>query len=307
MTDLSSAVFQMVVLLIVTIAGFVAGRLKFLDEYTRAKMGSMLINITLPCMIVASAGDLSVAEVGDQIVPAFVLGTVLFWFQFVCNWILRTPKEKRNLYLFMSLFSNMAFVGMAVASSLYGHAAVLYSSIYLLMGNVFLFSAGMYVLNRGRSEDGFNWRSMVSPPMVACLIALVLLFSGWHLPEVVGSSLSLIGSITAPVAMMIVGAIVSDSSLQMIAAEWRLYPYTFIRQLAIPLLAFVALRPLVADPVLLGSFIVMFGMPVGSLAPAMAVIMHQEPELPAKGTIITTVLSFITIPLLVALMNAIAY
>lgn len=64
------------------------------------------------------------------------------------------------------------------------------------------------------------------------------------------------------------------------------------------------LRLLSPDPLALNVLIVMLAMPVGSLASALASAYGQDPKLPAHGTVLTTVASFITIPLIVAVTTA---
>lgn len=58
MADISNAIFQMAILLIVTLVGYLAARLGYLDMYVKDKVTALLLNITLPCMILASAGNL---------------------------------------------------------------------------------------------------------------------------------------------------------------------------------------------------------------------------------------------------------
>ena len=65
--DLSAAILQMTVLLIVVVVGIIATKLGYLDEGVRAKLSQVINNITLPCMIVASAGALDASALGGQI------------------------------------------------------------------------------------------------------------------------------------------------------------------------------------------------------------------------------------------------
>lgn len=58
MADISNAIFQMAILLIVTLVGYLEARLGYLDMYVKDKVTALLLNITLPCMILASAGNL---------------------------------------------------------------------------------------------------------------------------------------------------------------------------------------------------------------------------------------------------------
>lgn len=136
--------------------------------------------------------------------------------------------------------------------------------------------------------------------MVACIIAIVLLFAGVKLPELLDTTFATIGQITAPLAMMIVGAIVANHSLRQVLAQWQLYPLSLLRQLVFPLLAWFALRGAGIDATLMGTFITMFGMPVGAMAASMCEMRGVSGSFAARYTVISTVLSFVMLPVLLA-------
>ena len=53
----------MAILIIVAAVGFLAAKLDYLDEYTNQKLTKLLLNITLPCMVVASVHGLSLIHI----------------------------------------------------------------------------------------------------------------------------------------------------------------------------------------------------------------------------------------------------
>lgn len=79
------------------------------------------------------------------------------------------------------------------------------------------------------------WKSVVNPSMVASLVAIVLLLSGVRLPLVLEDAMSTLGSVTSPIAMMIVGALKSGVNLRAVVNEARIYPFILIRQIVVPL------------------------------------------------------------------------
>ena len=307
MVDLSGAVSQMVVLLLIACAGYLAAKLDFLDQHTVGKLTKLLLNVTLPCMILASVGDLDARAAQGQIAWAFGLSALQFFLLLAAgalsNLVLRTPRKERRLYLFMSVCTNTGFIGLPVATAIYGSQTVVISSIFIMVISVFVYSIGFGILARG--DDGpvkIPWKSMVNPAVVACLAALALFFAGARLPGLLEDALGMLGGITSPVAMLIVGVLMAGANLKDVVTEWRMYPYIVIRQLLVPLALFLALRALVPDAALVGVFVVMFAMPVGSMASAFAAQFGQDSMLAAKGTVLSTAASFAVIPVLVAVM-----
>lgn len=177
---------------------------------------------------------------------------------------------------------------------------------------MFVYGVGFVMLAKDdplRAEYGEDakvsipWRSIVNPSMIASVLALVLFFTGWQVPELVQDSLSLLGGITAPIAMLVVGVIVARSPMKNVVKEVRLYPYMIIRQLILPALFYWGFTALGVSPLLAAVFMLMFAMPAGSMCPTFVAQYNGNAQLAAKATIITTVGSFVFIPLLVAFMG----
>lgn len=317
MADISNAVFQMAILLIVTAVGYVAAKLAYLDMRVKDKITALLLNITLPCMIIASAGNLDASSLGMQVPLSLLLGAVAFFLwvlvAFLFNVVFRVPKQQRPLYYFMSVCSNTSFIGIPVADALFGESAALLCSVFIMATSTLMYSFGIALLVGGgtdlsklkSSEDQIHViiRAVISPLTVSALLAIALVFSGFKMPALVQESMDLIGSITPPVAMMLVGVIIANEKVGNVLREWRLYPYIIIRQLLASAGAYVVLSLFIADPVLLGIFTVMFAMPVGSMAPMFCASYGKDAVLPAKGTILSTVASFAIVPCLVAFIS----
>lgn len=317
MTDITNAVFQIAVLLIVTAIGYVAAKLGYLDMNVKDKITSLLLNITLPCMIIASAGNLDASTLGIQVPLSLLLGAVAFFLwvlvAFLFNVVFLVPKKQRPLYYFMSVCSNTSFIGIPVADALYGESAALLCSVFIMATSTLMYSVGIALLvggGNGLSEQKSSKsqvlvviHAVISPLTVSALLAIVLVFSGFKMPVLIQESMDLVGSITPPVAMMLVGVIIANEKVGNVLREWRLYPYILIRQLLASAGAYVVLSFFINDPVLLGIFTVMFAMPVGSMAPMFCASYGKDAVLPAKGTILSTIASFAIVPCLVAFIS----
>lgn len=93
------------------------------------------------------------------------------------------------------------------------------------------------------------------------------------------------------------------SPMKNVVKEVRLYPYMIIRQLFLPALFYWGFTALGVSPLLVAVFMLMFAMPAGSMCPTFVAQYNGNAQLAAKATIITTVGSFVFIPLLVAFMG----
>lgn len=307
-------------LVLVTLIGCVAARAGFLTSEVRPKLSALIFNVTLPCTILASVGEVDSSAGTEQITWSFVLGAALFFVMLAAAALaclaLRVPRDERPLYLFMGVLTNTGFIGFAVLESLFGGGSVFLGSIFIAVSNVFLYSIGVGVLTSGGEKNGEKnaasarssrlagmLRNVLNVPMVASVIALVVFFSGVPLPDPVAQAVDMVGGATSPLAMMLVGLAIAEADLRRVLGNGRLWGFSAIRFLLVPAACHLLLAPMVSDPLSLGVFIVMLAMPTGSMAAAIASTYGRPGELLSQGTIVSTVASFVIVPVLMALMG----
>lgn len=318
--DILTVIGSMGSLVLVTLIGYVAARAGFLTSEVRPKLSALIFNVTLPCTILASVGEVDSSAGTEQVTWSFVLGTALFFVMLAAAALaclaLRVPRDERPLYLFMGVLTNTGFIGFAVLESLFGGGSVFLGSIFIAVSNVFLYSIGVGVLTSGSEKndekDVASMRSfrlvgilknVLNVPMVASVIALVVFFSGVPLPGPVAQAVDMVGGATSPLAMMLVGLAIAEADLRRVLGNGRLWGFSAIRFLLVPAACYLLLAPVVPDALSLGVFIVMLAMPTGSMAAAIASTYGRPGELLSQGTIVSTIASFAIVPVLMALMG----
>ena len=81
--------------------------------------------------------------------------------------------------------------------------------------------------------------------------------------------------------------------------ELRVYVYTLVKQLILPIIAYPIIAFLIKDHYLRGLTLIMLSMPVGSSAVLFTNKYGGDSELAAKTIFMTTLISVFTIPLVV--------
>lgn len=332
MTDMAGVLGSMFSLILVTALGYAAARLGYLTAEIRPKLSSLIFNITLPCTIFASVGEVDSSTGGDQILWSVILGAALFFVMIAAAalacLVLRVPRSQRGNFLFQGVLTNTGFIGFAVLESIFGGASVFLGSIFIAISNVPLYSLGIAALTSGGAgekgagekragekgaragaEPGGALRrvlkNMLNVPLVVSLLAMAVFFARIPVPTPIMQMADMTGGITAPLAMMLVGLSIADADLRGVLADARLWGFTLIRFLLAPLAAYLVLAPVVSSELALGVFVVMLAMPTGSMAGPIAASYGQDGELAARGTIVSTLASFAIVPLLMWFMTAV--
>jgi predicted permease len=108
---------------------------------------------------------------------------------------------------------------------------------------------------------------------------------------------------TTPLSMFIIGAMLADVKLKDMFNDFPVYYANFIKLIAAPIIVYFALRLLGAEKTLLYICVILASMPTASLIGVLAERYNVNKEIASKCAFLTTILSMITIPAVISLMD----
>ncbi len=304
--DITVIFMQMVQLFLVIGLGYILYLVKILDKDFNKKLTSLLLSVTTPALIISSVLSQDSQQSLSDVAIVFIAAIVIFGILPLVGWVIakivRTKKEQLGLYIFMTMFSNIGFMGFPVMKAIFGDGAVFYTAIFNMIFNLLIFSFGVLLMNYGGAKKvKIRFKDMLTPGVIASLIALLIYFTKLQVPGVVATTITMVGDITTPIAMILIGSTLATIPFKEVFTEIRLYPYTLIKQVILPILAFPILNACLSDPLILGVSLIVISMPVANSAVLFATQYNRDVSLAAKAVFMTTLLSIVTIPLIVAL------
>jgi hypothetical protein len=303
--DIQVVLNQMIQLFLILGLGYFLFKINILDEDFNKKLNRLILNVTTPAMIISSVTGNSETNI-NTLLFVFVIAVIVYIalpiIGYVVVKLMRIPKRQQGLYIFMTVFSNIGFMGFPVMKSIFGQEAVFYTAIFNMIFNILVYSLGIVLINYGKdTKVKYNKKDLLSPGIIASLIAIIIYLSQITLPSVIVNCLSMVGDTTTPLAMMMIGATLGTINIKNVFNELRMYPYTIIKQIIIPIISYPILAYFIKDPLILGITLINIAMPVGNSAVIFSYAYDGDVELAAKGVFITTLMSIITIPLIVSL------
>lgn len=293
---------QMIILFIIMLVGYLAYRIHIITKENSKKFTSLVVNIANPCFILSgvTADSNSVRE--DRLILilgiAIAMYVVLILLGMIIPVILRVPPNTYGIYRGMTVFSNIGFIGLPVVSGIYGKNTLLYAAVFVLPYNLLVYTYGVYLMKNGSPKDGkirFQAKLMFNPGVIATLLAIVIYVLQLNLPYVIISSVDIVGSLTVPLSMMIIGASFATMNIAEIFKDIKLLMFSGIKLLIIPIIGVFLIKMVVHDSIIYGICIIMLATPVGSMVPMLSQVYGGEYELGARGVAVTSVLSIITI------------
>ncbi len=301
--NLSSVINQLISLFLMMFVGFIAAKAGIVTPDFRKKLSHFTLNIAGPGVILSSALDSDIS--GGSMLLA--VGTaVLFYVLTVASAavlvrLTRTPKAQQGMDQLLLIFTNVGFMGIPVVQSVYGLEGVAYVSMFILVFNLLFFSYGLALIS-GRLN--FNIRSMCNPCIVAAVLAFFFGVTGLHLPAALESTLSSIGAMNTPLAMIIIGASLAHSDVRAALTNPRLYRVGVLSMIVMPLIAFAAMRALPLPPVLIGVAVLEAAMPIAGNCGMASDIYTPEDMTASHAIIVSTLMSALTLPLFSAMLLA---
>lgn len=301
--NLSAMITQLISLFLMMLTGYIAARAGVITADFRKRLSAFTLNTACPGIIISSV--LESKSVPSDMIGA--LGASIFFYLALMILaalvvrVFRTKKENIGLDQLMLIFTNVGFMGIPVIQSVYGADGVALLSMFIMSFNIFFFSYGVMLIQRGAK---FNPKSLINASIIASLIALLLGITGWHLPEVIENTLASIGAMNTPLAMIIIGSSLAFCSIGETLRNKRLYRIAFLRMLLMPLLMLLVVRFVPMNPMLAGICVIMSAMPIAGNCGMLSDLYTPEDMTASHAVIFTTLLSGVTLPLICALMAA---
>lgn len=297
----------MVMLFTMVILGYAACKLGYMGDKFDKKLSSIVVDITCPLLVLSSVmGD----EMPDRslILPlvgvGFLTYIILLVFGFWVPRFISKNHDDQGMIGFSLMFANVGFIGYPIVASIFGPKAVFYAALLNVPNTFFIFTAGVMLVKGEYSIRQFNPKVLLSPALIGAFIAALLVAFGVHTPEMIARPITMVGNITVPVALMIIGSSMARLPLREIIGSGKVYATSFLRLVIVPLSVYFLFRLCGVNTLINNINTVVIAMPVASFGTMFCMKYGRNPSLMTEATFITTLFSIITIPLITLLFGA---
>ena len=300
-------VFQtMLKLFLLLVLGFVLFKCHIFDEYTNKKISALIVNVASPMLIISSIAGV---EGNNKSVVFLMIGAgILMYIGFIIlgkiiNRIFPFPKKDWPVYECMVVFANTGFMGYPVLLDVFGQEAVFYASLIHMAFNFFVYTYAIMCLTKGDdNEFKLNFKQLLTPGIVLIFIGIIIYLFDIQLPSVLMDTINCVGSLTAPLSMMMIGSSLAVYPIKDSFTDWRSYVFAFVRLIIVPFVTMIVCRLIHINPYYANITIITNAMPVGSMVLMLATQYNANVKIVTRNIVVSTLLSVITIPIVVATM-----
>lgn len=297
----------MVVLFSIILLGYFVNKIKILDKTTNMKLSQLVLKVTTPALILSSvaSGGESLVDKGE-IISIFFIGIGMYLFLILFAWgvvkLLKYNDENSVIYQMMIIFPNYGFIGYPILGSLYGNSVIFPYSILHIPFNLLLFSYGVYLIKKGDGGNKFKFKDVLNPGVIASLIAMFIFLLDIKLPDLFVQTCSLVGDSTIPLSMLLIGSSLALIPIKSIFNESKIYVITCIKLIIFPIIIFYIAKIFLNDELIISFIILSVALPTASSVGMLTTQYGLSEKIGSVGVFITTILSIITLPFIIALL-----
>lgn len=294
----------MVVLFIIVVLGYALCKLGYMGEDFDRKLSSIVVDVTCPLLILSSVMGESLPD-RTLILPLLGVGfltyVLLLVFGFFVPRLIAADRDDQGMIGFALMFANVGFIGYPIVSSIFGAKAVFYAALLNMPNTFFIFTAGVMLVKGEYSVRKLNLKLLFSPAMIAAFVAALLVALDVHTPEIVARPVTMVGTITVPAALMIIGSSMARLPLHDIIGSPKVYVASVVRLGVVPVSLYFLFKVCGVSDIVNEINTVVIAMPVASFGTMFCMKYGRNPALMTEMTFITTVGSIFTIPLITML------
>jgi predicted permease len=305
----SIALANVLVTLFYILPGFIICKMKRASTDHLVTLSGILVYVCAPCMVISAFLSLDfspqiLANMGLFFVITLALQCA---FMGIVYAIIRKKSDdpKYRLMTIGMVLGNVGFFGLPIVRALLPNnpEVAAYSIVYIVTMNILVFTVGVFCLTGDKKYMSIR-PAIFNPTIFGFSIGFPLFLFGAKaiLPITLINSVSLLGNLSTPLCMLILGIRLATVSLPKLFTRPAVYIICIGKLLLFPLFAFFAVKWLPLPEAFKASILILSATPCASVIFNLSEMHRVDAELAANCILLSTLMCFLTIPTLVLLL-----
>lgn len=305
MTLAATAFNQIMIMFLIILIGIFCYRINLIDKITNKKLSDVVLLLVNPIVIIISYQREFKDTLLTGLLVSLILAVVTHIFGIVIGYvIIRGNKHKADLAIerFAVVYSNCGFIGIPMAGGLFGSEGVFYITAYMTIFNLLVWTHGV-ILMTGKANVRSITKALLSPSVVATMIGFLLFVTRIILPDVFKETLTYIGDMNTPLAMLVAGITIAQTDLKKLFLKFRIYYISFLKLLFVPVAMLLLFRLFKLPEVVLLTSVLAAACPTAATVNLFALRYEKNYLYASEIFAVSTVLSLLTIPAVMFIAN----
>ena len=300
--------FAVAVLLLTAVPGFILQKKKIVSEKCMSDMSKVLLYACQPCLAIYTfeSAEFSVDKLRQM--GIFVLLAIAIHAIMLGGSVLvlrrRFSDAAYRVMCIGTTFTNCAFFGIPIIEALLPEAAadlVIFTTVYALVMNILGWTVGSTIIS-GDSKYTSLKKILVNPATIGTLSAFLIFVLPISLPTQLMSMIIIIGRMTTPISMFIMGMRLATANLKEIFGSFKPYLTSVVKLTLMPTIAFLMLLPLPLPTEVKQTFYIICASPSASIVLNFSELVGRGQKDAAATVLLSTMISILTLPLMMLLL-----
>lgn len=294
------------ILLLYAVPGFILSKTKAVTTSSLPAFSKVLMYVCQPCLTLYTFNDVDFTPhlfknmllflAVITVVQLVMMGLIFLMFR-------KKQEEVRyRVYTVASTFGNCAFFGVPILEALLpGTDAVVFTNMYFVSMSLLGWTVASAIITRDKKYISVK-KIILNPAVLIMAVALPLFILQIKLPDRLYGAVSVVGKMTTPLCMMIMGIRLGSMSFKSIFAGKMQYLIVVVKQMIFPLFAFGIACLLPWEEYIKQTMFILACCPVASVVLNFAELLGEGQEEAADMLLLGTMLCILTMPIMLLIL-----
>ena len=310
------SIFPIIVMIAI---GYILKKRHWFHHTFSENVSKLITNVALPCSIFYSVLKYlnmeALKEVSNRLIFTFASVIIGYVAAFFVIKLVKMREGRRGVFYNAVVNANTIFIGLPLNMALFGEAASKYYLMYYITNTVSIWTLGYMLLASDPMEDnedakgGFNLKKLLSPPLIAFVIAFIVLLSGIRVITPIIETTKYLGSVVTPLALLYIGIVLADAGLHSIRFDLdtnlALLGRFVFSSIVMILLLKIAIHFVKLDPLETKTFVIQSAAPIFAALPILTNETKGDIGYSTNVVTTSTILFILVVPLLMSILNII--
>lgn len=308
--NFSTTAINVLIMLAYAVPGYLLVKVKFVKPDSISAFAKVLLYVCQPCLSIYSFqkvvyspelfANMGIFAAIDLTIMVVILTAT--WLVYRKRY-LREDGAGYRACTIATCLGNVGFLGVPLLEALLPEypEAVSYSAMFIVCMNILSWTVCSLILTGDKKYVSVK-KIFLNPPVLTLLVSLPLFFTKTVLPDVVLAPVTLLGKMTTPLCMLIMGMRFATVKPKELFPDWRLYVTAVIKLVAMPMIAFLATHWMPVDYSIKATVVILCACPTASVVLNLSEMYNTAQKTAANLVLTGTLFSMVTIPLVLLIL-----
>ena len=304
---------KMVYLFAFIIIGYIIAKLKIVPRGSAGVLAKLENNLFIPALVLQTfMNNFTVAKLGvtyKLFAFGFVVLAVVIPLSIIASKLVTKDSYTQKICIYGLCFSNFAFMGNAIVSSIFAEYFYEYIVFTLTLWiPIYLWGVPALLVSDGNKKTlGARLKSFVNPMFISMLVGMVIGITSIPIPSSIVDVISASSSCMSPIAMILTGFTIAEIDIKKTLKKPTVYAISALRLAVFPLigLGIFAILPVELPASYVTCAICSIAMPLGLNTIVIPAAYGKDTSVASGMALVSHIFSIITIPVIFMLLRMI--